>query len=252
MDARRLGRIRLCASPMSEPPISNLGFDPILCMPTLEEFSTQLLKRGCTIKSLLLDQSFSAGIGNWLADEILYHSKVHPEQPARSLDNNTVKVIWESMTYVCQTAVACNADHNQFPDHWLFPHRWVCTLGRVSSTLICLLQGKGKKTKDSLMLVRRLLDFQRALSDFSISLTGTQPQSNGVSIPIDNLSITHCLERVTVAGRTSAYVQQVQKLRKVAAKQAKDEESDLTPLSDEEKGSRKRKASQGALTHYSN
>lgn len=128
MDARRLGRIRLCASPMTEPPISNLGFDPILCMPTLGEFSTQLLKRGCTIKSLLLDQSFSAGIGNWLADEILYHSKVHPEQPARSLDNDTVKAIWENLAYVCQTAVACNADHNQFPDHWLFPHRWVCNM----------------------------------------------------------------------------------------------------------------------------
>ena len=128
MDARRLGRIRLCASPMAEPPISDLGFDPILCMPTLEEFSTRLLKRGCTIKSLLLDQSFSAGIGNWLADEILYHSKVHPGQPANSLENNTIKVIWENMTYVCQTAVACNADENQFPAHWLFPHRWVCSM----------------------------------------------------------------------------------------------------------------------------
>ena len=125
MDARRLGRIRLCASPTAEPPISNLGFDPILCMPTLGGFSTQLLKRGCTIKSLLLDQSFSAGIGNWLADEILYHSKVHPEQPANSLDNDTIKAIWENITYVCQMAVACNADHNQFPAHWLFPHRWV-------------------------------------------------------------------------------------------------------------------------------
>ncbi len=61
------------------------------------------------------------------------------------------------------------------------------------------------------------------------------------------------LERVTVGGRTSAYVQQVQKLRKVSAKQAaNEEEAGLTPLSDEEtieKGSRKRKASQGALQH---
>lgn len=66
--------------------------------------------------------------------------------------------------------------------------------------------------------------------------------------------------RVTIGGRTSAYVQQVQKLRKVAAKQTATEEvttnseSDLTPLSDEEttkKGSRKRKVSQGVgLLHY--
>jgi formamidopyrimidine-DNA glycosylase len=81
-------------------------------MPTLGEFSTRLLKRGCTIKSLLLDQSFSAGIGNWLADEILYHSKVHPEQPANSLHDDN---IWENITYVCPTAVACSADDSQFP-----------------------------------------------------------------------------------------------------------------------------------------
>src|SRR5258706_8162843 len=62
---------------------------------------------------------------------------------------------------------------------------------QATSTLIRSLQGKGKKTKDSLILVRRLLNFQRALSDFSISLTGTQPQSNGVSTPIVNLFVTH-------------------------------------------------------------
>ena len=101
------------------------------------------------------------------------------------------------------------------------------------------------------MLVRRLLNFQRALSDISISLTGTQPKSSGVSTQMVNLPVTHFVERVTVGGRTSAYVQQVQNLRKVAATQAANEEdSDLTPLSDEEtivKGSRKRKVSQGTL-----
>ena len=67
VDARRLGRIRLCADPLKEPPISTLGFDPLLCMPTLEEFSRNVLKRSCPIKALLLDQSFSAGVGNWVA-----------------------------------------------------------------------------------------------------------------------------------------------------------------------------------------
>lgn len=59
-----------------------------------------------------------------------------------------------------------------------------------------------------------------------------------------------------MGGRTSAYVQQVQNLRKIAAKQAAaEEESDLTPLSDEEpieKGPRKRKVSQGALQYQPN
>lgn len=67
LDARRLGRIRLCVSPMAEPPISNLGFDPILSMPTLEDYKIAVCKRSCTIKALLLDQSFNAGVGNWVA-----------------------------------------------------------------------------------------------------------------------------------------------------------------------------------------
>lgn len=67
VDPRRLGRIRLCKDPMREPPISLLGFDPLLNMATLEEFSANILKRSCPIKALLLDQSFSAGVGNWVA-----------------------------------------------------------------------------------------------------------------------------------------------------------------------------------------
>jgi hypothetical protein len=107
------------------------------------------------------------------------------------------------------------------------------------------------------MLVRSLLTFQYAPPDVPSSLMGKQPQSNGVPTPIIRFFITHFLERVTVGGRTSAYVQQVQKLRKVAAKQVTMEEatagdeSDLTPLSDEEttkKGTRKRKVSQGIFT----
>lgn len=48
--------------------------------PSLEDF-TQVLarfqKRGSTmrIKALLLDQAFAAGVGNWVADEILYQAR---------------------------------------------------------------------------------------------------------------------------------------------------------------------------------
>lgn len=67
MDARRLGRIRLCSSPLTEPPISLLGFDPILSMPPVENFRTMVRRRACPVKALLLDQTFSAGVGNYLA-----------------------------------------------------------------------------------------------------------------------------------------------------------------------------------------
>ncbi|KAK0481594.1 AtMMH-1 [Armillaria novae-zelandiae] len=136
LDARRLGRIRLCSSPTNEPPISELGFDPILSMPSLEEFLKLVVKRSCPIKALLLDQSFSAGVGNWVADEILYHSRVHPEQRCNTLTEEQVTRLREKMVYVCEAAVEANADDTKFPDNWLFKHRW----------------GKGKKAAHNMVL----------------------------------------------------------------------------------------------------
>ena len=72
IDPRRLGRIRLCKTPLTEPPISSLGFDPIISMPDFEYFKKGVLKRSCPIKALLLDQSFSAGVGNWVAGPFLH------------------------------------------------------------------------------------------------------------------------------------------------------------------------------------
>lgn len=85
-DPRRFGKVRLQADPENNEPISKLGFDPILSMPDLATFSGMLAKQRRSVKPLLLDQSFSAGVGNWVADEILYQAKIHPEQKAASLD----------------------------------------------------------------------------------------------------------------------------------------------------------------------
>ncbi len=110
-------------------------------MPSLEEFFKLVVKRSCPIKALLLDQSFSAGVGNWVAgrhtaapqtlmthlcpDEILYHAHVHPEQRCNTLTEEQVTSLRAKMVYVCETAVEANADDTKFPDNWLFKHRWV-------------------------------------------------------------------------------------------------------------------------------
>lgn len=38
-------------------------------MPNLEDFKPLVLRRKCPIKALLLDQTFSAGVGNWVAGQ---------------------------------------------------------------------------------------------------------------------------------------------------------------------------------------
>jgi len=136
LDPRRLGRIRLCKSPLTEPPISALGFDPLLSMPSLDDFIHSVKKRTCPIKALLLDQSFSAGVGNWVADEILYQSRVHPEQRANTLNQPQMEALYAKTVEICRNAVEVNADSALFPSHWLFKHRW----------------GKGKKSKHAMLL----------------------------------------------------------------------------------------------------
>ncbi|PCH33243.1 hypothetical protein WOLCODRAFT_159936 [Wolfiporia cocos MD-104 SS10] len=199
LDARRLGRIRLCAAPLSEPPISALGFDPLLSMPALSDFAQRVRARACPIKALLLDQSFSAGVGNWVADEILYHARVHPEERCNALTEAQLAALHWQTAEVCRVAVSVNADDSKFPENWLFKHRW----------------DKGKKTKHTLTL----------------------PDGKPATI-----------KWVTVGGRTSAYVAELQHLRATAEpastprstrtrkRKADDQESesDLTPLSESE------------------
>lgn len=62
-DSRRLGRIRIVTDdPLTQPPISKLGFDPLVNHPDKDTFTALVQKRNMPIKALLLDQSFSAQV----------------------------------------------------------------------------------------------------------------------------------------------------------------------------------------------
>eukprot|EP00899_Mesostigma_viride_P005400 jgi/Mesvir1/14861/Mv05475-RA.2 len=123
-DPRRFSRIRVLDDPEHSPPISELGFDALLAMPTLEEFSAKLRARTAPVKAVLLDQSFSAGVGNWVADEILYQARVHPSHRASQLSDRQVATLRDKMAYVLETAVGHNADSSFFPSDWMFHMRW--------------------------------------------------------------------------------------------------------------------------------
>jgi formamidopyrimidine-DNA glycosylase len=85
-DPRRLGRIRLRDSPPTlSSPIKDLALDPVCDpLPSKEALSARLQKINAPIKAVLLDQNkVFSGIGNWVADEVLYHSGIHPETKVR-------------------------------------------------------------------------------------------------------------------------------------------------------------------------
>jgi formamidopyrimidine-DNA glycosylase len=123
-DARRLGRIRLMRDPLREPPVSLLGFDALLELPARARFAELLRGRGAPVKALLLDQTFAAGVGNWIADEVLYQARVAPHRPARSLSAKEAEQLRKAIGRVVGTAVKAGADSDRYPRTWLFHRRW--------------------------------------------------------------------------------------------------------------------------------
>ena len=47
-------------------------------------------------------QAFSAGVGNWVADEVLYQARVHPEQKASTLSEEQAGALHEQLQGVLQ------------------------------------------------------------------------------------------------------------------------------------------------------
>src|SRR5262249_15881328 len=123
-DARRLGRIRLRHDPRNEPPISLLGFDALHDLPASRTFHELLHPRKAPIKAVLLDQGFSAGVGNWIADEVLYQARIDPRRRAQTLTARETARIRYRIGSVLRTAIRVGSDGDRFPKSWLFHYRW--------------------------------------------------------------------------------------------------------------------------------
>lgn len=123
-DPRRFGRALLVGDPCREPPVSELGFDPYLDHVPPKVFVTALRARRAPVKAVLLDQSFVAGVGNWIADEVFYQARVPPHQRAHRLSEEEAVRIHAAMLDVVRLAVKANNDERRFPATWLFHHRW--------------------------------------------------------------------------------------------------------------------------------
>lgn len=129
-DPRRFGRVRLVDCPGKDirkhSPLVENGPDPVVDADVFTEsyLRDKMRARHVPIKALLLDQTMLSGIGNWVADETLYQAQLHPEQYCDEFGDKEVARLFSMIRYVCQTAVDKLGDSDEFPEHWLFNHRW--------------------------------------------------------------------------------------------------------------------------------
>ncbi|CDO57726.1 conserved hypothetical protein [Geotrichum candidum] len=172
IDARRLARVRLLTAEttsdlMLQEPLVRSGPDysipdseykPILTKPA---FTALLKSRTAAIKSFLMDQAYFAGIGNWVADELLFQARIHPAQPANTIPDDKAELLYDTLLYVCSYVAKVEGNTQAFPKNWLMLYRW----------------GKTRAKKE------------------------VQKTSEGYAISF-----------VTVGGRTSSYVSELQKL----------------------------------------
>jgi formamidopyrimidine-DNA glycosylase len=89
VDPRRLGGVIL------EPSLDGLGADALDVRE--RDLRAALGASRAPVKAWLLDQSRVAGVGNLLADEILWRAGIDPARPAASLDPDEVMVLHRAM-----------------------------------------------------------------------------------------------------------------------------------------------------------
>ncbi|WP_249998452.1 Fpg/Nei family DNA glycosylase [Actinoplanes sp. M2I2] len=103
VDPRRLGRVRL------DPPVASLGPDAATMTPA--EFRAALASGTAPVKARLLDQEAVAGIGNLLADQILWSARINPGRRVDRLTGDDVDRLLRATRRAVRSALADGGVH---------------------------------------------------------------------------------------------------------------------------------------------
>lgn len=110
-DKRRLGRAVLA------PDFSHVG--PDAADVDRATFRTRFGRSGAPLKARLLDQGVIAGVGNLLADEILWRARMHPRRPVNDLSEAELDALRRAIRAATRDAIRRGGAHTGH----LNPHR---------------------------------------------------------------------------------------------------------------------------------
>ncbi len=121
LDSRKFGRLGLTETVADFKKRKKLGPDALTL--TTQELTQGLAKRKSALKPLLLDQRIAPGIGNWIADEVLFQARLHPERLSQTLTELEIETLATATRQVLETAVRAEAVYRDFPAHFLIHAR---------------------------------------------------------------------------------------------------------------------------------
>jgi formamidopyrimidine-DNA glycosylase len=82
------------------------GPEPLARSFSAERLAARLRGRSARLKTLLLDQTFIAGVGNIYADEALWRARLHPLRAADTLTHEEVRRLHRAMRAVLRQGIA--------------------------------------------------------------------------------------------------------------------------------------------------
>ncbi len=106
-DLRKFGKMKLVSKTNLDKIdfLNKLGLEPFDKRLTVSYLKNKFKKRTIPIKTILLDQSIIAGIGNIYANEILFLAKINPLRRANELNNQELKLIIKYAKKVLKEAI---------------------------------------------------------------------------------------------------------------------------------------------------
>jgi len=104
VDYRKFGKVWITNKTNSI--LGHLGIEPLSSDFSLKKFKTIIGGRSGALKPLLLNQQFIAGIGNYLADEILFRASIHPLRKANTLSKDEKKKLYLSIRYIIRKSIS--------------------------------------------------------------------------------------------------------------------------------------------------
>jgi len=106
-DVRQFGRLLLCptAGLGEVPGLRELGPEPLEQEFTRDFLRKELRRRRTRLKSLLLDQTFIAGLGNIYVDEALHRARLNPERLASSLNPREITRLFHAVQEVLEEGI---------------------------------------------------------------------------------------------------------------------------------------------------
>ncbi len=126
VDPRQFGRIQFWRGPDTPPWWEKIPPAILSSEFTPGVVAAFLRRRSRTsIKPVLLMQECFPGIGNWMADEVLWRAGFHPRAKAGDFSPQAVRTLHRTLREVCRDALrVIGKDWSDPPDSWLFNHRW--------------------------------------------------------------------------------------------------------------------------------